>query len=502
MSPESTRRAFLKNVSASAAALSSLHADGRGWLFAEGTAQRWADLPRLDGTLLLDEAPREELATDLGGHYHRLPVAVLRPRSAKDVARIVRFANTHRLRIAMRGQGHSQYGQTLVEGGIVIDSRTLKAVHLSDARTANAQAGASWDDVTQATLTQGLTPPAMGDTMTLSVGGILSAGGVSNSSHLFGAVVDNVEELDVVTGAGDLVTCSAQRNRELFELALGGMGQCGLIVGARLRLVPAPKWVVRRDLEYDDLKTFLSDFRRLASEGGVEHLGAYVLPWDERLGWRFRINIGKFCTSPEHVDFAGLEAGLRFTSQADPAPLAYADYLHRETSRIAAADAARKASPSRLLFLTMFVPTSVADEFLAGMLATPADTARVTRFSLYLLSRRRCARPMFVLPHEESALAIFLFRGVPVVERSGYSESVATVRGLAEKMRAVQGKAYPPYAPFFARPDWEAQYGPANWHRLVTGKKRFDPGGVLTPGTGMFTAERSEPVRMGTRVGP
>lgn len=486
MPHESTRRDFLKKVSAGSAVLLGLHTEDVAWLFAQGTAQGWKDVPRLDGGLVLDDVLREQMATDLGGHFHRVPVAVLRPRSARDVVNIVRFANTHHLKIAMRGQGHSQYGQTLVEGGIVVDSSTLNAVKLSGARTVDAQAGASWKDVTHVTLVKGLTPPAMGDTMSLSVGGILSAGGVSNSSHLFGGVVDNVEQLDVVTGVGDLVTCSPQRNRELFELALAGMGQCGLIVRARLRLVAAPKWVVRRDLDYDDLEAFLFDLRRLATEARVEHLGAYVLPWDESRGWRFRINIGKFCASPETVDFAELEAGLRFESHADPVPLVYSDYLQREAGRNAALSAARRRTPSRLLYIAMFVPGSIADEFVARILATPRETEGMTRFSLYVLPTRKFARPMFVLPEEDLALNIWLFRGVPVANESAYAEAVATVRGLAGKMRAASGKAYPPYAPFFNRSDWEAHYGPTEWRRLVVGKKEFDPKGILTPGTGMF----------------
>src|SRR5205807_1768829 len=118
---------------------------------------------------------------------------------------------------------HSQYGQTLVDAGIVIDSSTLNAVRVLDRSTVSTQAGASWNDVTKATLRRQLTPPAMGNTMTLSVGGILSAGGISNRSHLFGAVIDTVKELDVVTGEGRLMTCSPRQNRKLFEMVLGGM---------------------------------------------------------------------------------------------------------------------------------------------------------------------------------------------------------------------------------------------------------------------------------------
>src|SRR5260370_6358633 len=283
MSQEFTRRRFLQHISA--AGLSGLVVRERSWLLAEEVDQRWKGISKLDGSLLLDEGHREQMAMDFGANFHRLPAAVLQPRSAADLMKIVRFANTHRMQIAMRGQGHSQYGQTLVEGGIVVDSGTLNTVKFSGAGTVDAHAGASWEDVTRATLAQGLTPPAMGDTMTLSVGGILSVVGIRNSSHLFGAVVDTVEELDVLTGAGDLLTCSPQRNRELFELAIAGMGQCGLIVSARLRFVTAPKWVVLRDLIYDDLGKFLGDVKRLATDGNVEHLGALVLPSAQTQRW-------------------------------------------------------------------------------------------------------------------------------------------------------------------------------------------------------------------------
>ena len=481
------RRSFLKQISA--AGLSSLVVREPSWLLADED-QRWKGLSKLDGSLLLDEAHREQMAMDFGAIFHRVPAAVLQPRSPEDLVKIVRFANTHGMKVAMRGQGHSQYGQTLVEGGILIDSSTLNTVKLR-AQTVDAQAGASWDDVTRATLAQGLTPPAMGDTMTLSVGGILSAGGISNSSHRYGAVVDTVEELDVVTGAGDLLKCSAQQNRELFELALAGMGQCGLIASARVRLVSAPKWVVRRDLIYDDLGKFLTDATRLATQDKVEHVGALVLPGQTQ-GGRFKITVGKFCASPVEVDFRALAPDLQFKSSEDQAPVSCFDYVHREDARNTAVYAARKKTPSRLLFITMFLPGSAGEEFVARILATPPETAGVTRFSLYWLPMQKFTRPMFMLPrHEQFALAIFLFRGVPISDgEHAYSEAVSTVRGLVEKTYAVGGKVYPPYAPFFSPADWEAHYGPTNWRQLVAGKNKFDPMGILTPGTGMFVAQQ------------
>jgi FAD/FMN-containing dehydrogenase len=459
MSHEFTRRTFLKHISA--AGLSRLVVTDPSWLLADEVDQRWKGISKLDGSLLLDQAHREQMATDYGANFHRLPAAVLQPRSPEDLVKIVRFANKHRMQIAMRGQAHSLYGQTLVDRGIVVDSGTLNAVKLG-AGIVDAQAGASWEDVVRATLAQGLTPPAMGDTMTLSVGGILSAGGISNSSHRYGAVVDTVEE----------------------------MGQCGLIASARIRLMTAPKWVVRRDLIYDDLGKFLHDTTRLATENKVEHVGALVLPWDQTQGWRFKITIGKFCASPEEVDLRAFVADLQFKSSEDQVPVSYFDYLHREVARNNAVYAARKKTPSRFLYITMFVPGSVAEEFVAGMLAAPPETARVTRFSLYVLPVRKFTRPLLMLPrHEELALAIFLFRGVPIADGDrAYSEAVNTIHKLVEKTYAVGGTVYPPNSGFLSRAEWQTHYG-SSWPRLVAGKDKFDPKGILTPGTGIFVAQ-------------
>lgn len=476
---QSSRRAFLKETSARVATVLGLAGCSRFWP-ASGRETLWTSVPPLDGALLLDEASRQRMSVDLGANFRRIPAAVLRPRSAQDVMTMVRYANTHKLQVAMRGQGHSQYGQTLVKDGIAIDSASLNAVTVEPPGTVYAQVGATWNDVTHATLAHGLTLPALGDTMSLSVGGILSAGGISNSSHRFGAVIDSVMELDIVTGAGELVNCSPDRNRELFELTLGGMGQCALIVGARLRLVQAPAWVVRRELFYDELSAFLSDLRVVATEREVDHLGATVVSRGDGKGFRFVLNVGNFSATPD-VDFAPTEAGLRFDSRGDPVPLTYANYLQREAARNAALTAAQLETPRRMGYITMFVPGSAIESFMRRILATPADTAGITRFSLYLLPTRKFSRPMFMLPREEFACAIFLFRNVPASDEARYAEMVATVRRLNVEMRELGGKAYPPYAPFYSAADWEMHYGAA-WPRLTSGKREFDPGSVLTPG--------------------
>jgi hypothetical protein len=215
-----------------------------------------ADLPTLDGQLLFDDAARQACAVDNGGHVHHSPIAVLKPHSADDVVRLVAYANKRGLKIAMRGQGHSQYGQSQAAGGVVIDSSTLNSVRWHGSDTVDAQPGALWGDVAKVTLAKLLTPPVMPDAMMLTVGGTLSVGGIGETTYRYGAQVDNVLELDVITGAGELVTCSPDGNDELFNMTLAGVGQCGIIVPARLRLVAAPRFIAIHPLLYDDMESF------------------------------------------------------------------------------------------------------------------------------------------------------------------------------------------------------------------------------------------------------
>jgi cytokinin dehydrogenase len=100
MSQVFTLRSFAKRLSA--AGLSSLVVGDPSRLLAQEVGQHWKGIPKLDGSLFLDEGHREQMATDFGAVFHRVPAAVLQPRSAEDLVKIVRFCNRSRLQTAMR----------------------------------------------------------------------------------------------------------------------------------------------------------------------------------------------------------------------------------------------------------------------------------------------------------------------------------------------------------------------------------------------------------------
>jgi FAD/FMN-containing dehydrogenase len=52
-------------------------------------------------------------------------------------------------------------------------------------------------------------------------------------------------------GTGDFVSCSPEKNMDLFHAVLGGFGQVGIITRARIALEPAPKRVHTKDIDLD-----------------------------------------------------------------------------------------------------------------------------------------------------------------------------------------------------------------------------------------------------------
>jgi cytokinin dehydrogenase len=227
------------------------------------------DLTDLSGTLLFGDAERQAAADDFGHIVHRMPVAVLRPGSVDDVVKLVRFANQRGVKVAMRGNGHAMFGQAQVDTGVVIDSSTLNSVRVIDVggRPAiEAGPGALWGAVLDVAYARKLTPPVTVPHF-LSVGGTISTGGFHASTWREGFQVDHVLELQVVTGHGQLVTCSDERNSDLFNAMLAGMGQCGIIVKVVMALVPAPTHVLFLLLSYADWQGAIADSTFLVNDG-------------------------------------------------------------------------------------------------------------------------------------------------------------------------------------------------------------------------------------------
>ncbi|MGH8553579.1 MAG: FAD-binding protein, partial [Methylococcales bacterium] len=266
-----SRREFAKRLAAVAAFI-ALQPSCTSLTRSRPTGQAMRkDLTDINGTLLIDDETLHTASADFGNIVHRVPNAVLRPGPVQDIVKTIQYANRNGVKIAMRTAGsHAFLGQSQVDGGIVIDARPLNSVRIINygGRPAlEVGPGAQWGPVLDAANASNLTPPVNIDDMPLSVGGTISTMGFGGATGREGFQVDHVLELEVVTGQGELVTCSDERNSELFNAVLSGMGQCGIIVKVVMELVPTPSNVQFFLLSYPDLQTAVADMTLLVNGG-------------------------------------------------------------------------------------------------------------------------------------------------------------------------------------------------------------------------------------------
>src|SRR5215212_4899341 len=147
------------------------------------------------------------------------PAGVVRPRSVEQVLDVVTEAVASGAKLTLRGVGHSAGGQALPVDSVVVDLSEMHAVGPVDPerQTIHCEAGALLRDVVAATLEHRLLPRALTNLLDLTVGGLLSVGGIGPGSHRHGPLVANVASLEVVTGDGSPRRCSRSENRDLYD---------------------------------------------------------------------------------------------------------------------------------------------------------------------------------------------------------------------------------------------------------------------------------------------
>jgi cytokinin dehydrogenase len=473
-----SRRGFMQTLASSTLVIGFNPISG-SWITAAQavTEAAFEKLPPLDGTLHVDDAARAEYAQDYGQIIHERPLAVFKPGSVQDISRMVQFARRHGIRIATRGQGHSPFGQAQVRSGVVIDMRSLQTVHAIASDHLEVDAGMQWRELVQAALAHGLTAPVLTNYLGLTVGGTLSIGGISPATYRYGAQVDGVLALQVITGEGKMVRCSDTHNRDLFEAALAGQGQCAIITRAVVRLVPAPASLREYVLPYAELRTLLQDAAQVAEDGRFDGVVARLLPTLSG-GWAYSLIGTSHFTPPDTPDNTVLLAGLRYLRGAEQAnDSSYLEYINSMPHWVF-----EESRPD----LGLYVPGSAAAAFIDALLPrlTPTDLGTASMIRLFLWPRAPFTRPLFRLPAEETVAYLALLR-TQTSDPGVVDRMLGANRTLFELNRSLGGTHYPFSALRLSRQDWERHYGPY-WGQLVKAKQRSDPDNVFASGPDIF----------------
>jgi FAD/FMN-containing dehydrogenase len=131
-------------------------------------------------------------------------------------------------------------------------------------RTADVAGMCTYADLVVATLPYGLAPLVVPQLKTITLGGAVSGLGIEAASFRNGLPHESVLELDVLTGAGEIVTTTpGNAHADLFAGFPNSYGTLGYATRLRIELEPVRSHVALRHVRFDDLDELCTGVARI-----------------------------------------------------------------------------------------------------------------------------------------------------------------------------------------------------------------------------------------------
>lgn len=164
------------------------------------------------------------------------PDAVAFPESAEDIAKAVKFAGEHDLRVAGQGTGHGAVALGPLDGTILIKTDRMRGISI-DGDSARVEAGALASEVGEAAGKEGkISMP--GTSPNVGAIGYTLGGGLSWLGRKYGFACNRVTAIELVTADGEARTVDADNEPDLFWALRGGGGGYAIVSALHVELVP------------------------------------------------------------------------------------------------------------------------------------------------------------------------------------------------------------------------------------------------------------------------
>jgi FAD/FMN-containing dehydrogenase len=200
------------------------------------------DISRLTASLsgkkysLPGDAGYDRARTVWNAMIDRRPACIVHCASAEDVADAIRLAKKHGLDISIRGAGHNIAGSAVCDGGLMIDLSAMNAVRIdADKKRAYVGPGATLAEFDAAAQQHGLATP-VGINSTTGISGLTLGGGFGWLTRKYGMTIDNLVSAQLVNTNGERLTLSETENPDLFWAIRGGGGNFGVVTQYEYRL--------------------------------------------------------------------------------------------------------------------------------------------------------------------------------------------------------------------------------------------------------------------------
>jgi FAD/FMN-containing dehydrogenase len=267
-------------------------------------------------------------ARDWTGKYSAQPLAVARPASTAEVSACVSIAARHGVPVVPVSGNTGLTGGTYTQGGLMISLERMNRIHSinPDTRTARVEAGVILSSLHDAAAAAGLYFPlwfgARGSAM---IGGVLSTNAGGSNVLRYGSTRALCLGIEVVLADGRVLNLMSELHKDnsgydLKDLFIGAEGTLGIITGAVMKLVPAPRAHATAVMAARSLPDALVLLNRLqeATGGLVEAFEFMPASYARRLS-EVRPDLGQPFPNIPDVTIL-VELGATAPALTDPAP--------------------------------------------------------------------------------------------------------------------------------------------------------------------------------------
>ena len=215
-----------------------------------------------------------------------------------------------------------------------LDVSALSGVILVDpsAQTADVQGMCTYEHLVDATLGQGLIPKVVPQLRTITLGGAVAGLGIESTSFRNGMPHESVVEMDVFTGAGEVVTCSRDNEHaDLFWTFPNSYGSFGYATRLRIELEPVPPFVAVRHIRFSDPHALAEAITSIVASGAWQGVRVDGLDGVAFAPGEYYLTLAEFTGErrAEPSDYTGQKIYYRSIQQRDHDLLTMHDYLWR-----------------------------------------------------------------------------------------------------------------------------------------------------------------------------
>ncbi|UCF07639.1 MAG: FAD-binding oxidoreductase, partial [Thermoplasmata archaeon] len=196
--------------------------------------------------------------------FKMMPDLVVKPKSATEIAEIVKIAVEEGIPIVPRGGASWGLGGAMpVEGGIVIDMTRMNKVLDIDEENLHVtvESGITWKLLHEILIKNGyLLGSYPSSAYAATIGGWINTGGVGVGSYKYGAAIDHIESMEVVLPTGGVIVTGkdgmiGHGSFDLNRVFFGAEGTLGIITQVTMKVYPAPEELRPLSYGFPDVKT-------------------------------------------------------------------------------------------------------------------------------------------------------------------------------------------------------------------------------------------------------